>query len=169
METDEQLDLVDKTKGEKRVMAGHRVAYHICISFFFIILIASCSLPRIIVLDDPLSPQEHLNLGVAYEKKAEFGPAIDEYKKASKKIPLAYVYMGNAYIQKGELGKAEESYKTAIDKDQTLADAYNNLAWLYYTKNEDLSEAEVLAAKALALDPKNKTYQDTLSKIRERR
>jgi len=162
------LDLVDKTKGEKRVMTGCRFV-HMCLSFFFILLVSSCSLPRIIVLDDPLSPQEHLNLGVAYEKKAEFDPAIDEYKKASKKIPLAYVYLGNVYFQKGESGKAEDSYKTAIDKDPTLADAYNNLAWLYYKKQENLSEAEALAAKAVAIDPKNETYRDTLAKIREHR
>ena len=101
-----------------------------------LLLLASCSLPRIIVLDDPLSPEEHLNLGVAYEKKAEYDPAIDEYIKASKQINLAYVYLGNVYFQKGDYEKAERSYKKAIDKDPSLADAYNNLAWLHYSKRK---------------------------------
>ena len=48
------------------------------------------------------------------------------------------------------------------------ADAYNNLAWLYYTKKENLDEAESLAAKAIELNPeKRDVYQDTLDKIRE--
>ena len=29
---------------------------------------ASCSIPRIVVLRDPLTPEEHINLGVAYER-----------------------------------------------------------------------------------------------------
>ncbi len=32
------------------------------------------------------------------------------------------------------------------------ADAHNNLAWLYYTKKENLDQAETLALKALELD-----------------
>ena len=131
-----------------------------------LLLLASCSLPRIIVLDDPLSPEEHLNLGVAYEKKAEYDPAIDEYIKASKQINLAYVYLGNVYFQKGDYEKAERSYKEAIDKDPFLADAYNNLAWLYYSKKESLPEAESLASRAVELDPKSETYRDTLARIR---
>ena len=132
-----------------------------------LLLLASCSLPRIIVLDDSLSPQEHLNLGVAYEKKTEYDPAIDEYIKASKQINLAYVYLGNVYFQKGDYEKAERSYKKAIDKDPSLADAYNNLAWLYYSKKESLPEAESLASRAVELDPKNETYRDTLARIRK--
>lgn len=163
MEKDEQLDTMDKAE----VGARRGLAYILLASVSCLLLLASCSLPRIIVLDDPLSPEEHLNLGVAYEKKAEYDPAIEEYKKASKQINLAYVYLGNVYFQKGDYEKAEKSYKKAIDKDPSLADAYNNLAWLYYTKKENLPEAESLASRAVELDPKSDTYRDTLARIRE--
>jgi hypothetical protein len=36
-----------------------------------------------------LSPEEHLNLGVAYENKGELDDALKEYETASKKIPKA--------------------------------------------------------------------------------
>ncbi|MBE0425508.1 MAG: tetratricopeptide repeat protein [Nitrospirae bacterium] len=127
-----------------------------------------CAFPRIIILDDPLSPEEHLNLGVTYEKKGELNIALKEYKTASKKLPLAYLYIGNLYFQKGEYDKAESNYKEAIKRDPKNADAYNNLAWLYYIRREKLDEAEELAVKAMELNPaKTDIYQDTLDKIRK--
>jgi tetratricopeptide (TPR) repeat protein len=138
--------------------------YALCAMLF----LSGCSFPRIIILKDPLTPEEHLNLGVAYEKQGEFEPAIKEYTAAAKKLPRAYLYLGNVHFQKKELGKAEANYKRAIKNDPRNADAHNNLAWLYYTKNENLEEAEALALKAIALNPAKETiYRDTLEKIRE--
>jgi tetratricopeptide (TPR) repeat protein len=129
--------------------------------------LCSCATPRIIVLDDPLSPEEHLNLGVTYEKQDDFNNALKEYKTASKKLPLAYLYMGNVYFKKKEYDEAEVNYKKAIKKNPENADAYNNLAWLYFTKREKLDEAERLALKAIELNPsKKEEYGDTLEKIR---
>lgn len=127
-----------------------------------------CSLPKIIVLKDPLTPEEHLHLGVAYERKGELDHAIKEYKLASRKLPGAHLYLGNVYFQKNEYDEAEEYYRKAIEKDPKNADAYNNLAWLYYTKRENLGEAESLALKALELNPsKENIYRDTLEKVME--
>lgn len=130
--------------------------------------IGGCALPQIVVLRDALTPEEHLDLGVAYERKGEFEGAIREYNLAVKKIPLANLHLGNAHFQKGELGLAEKYYRRAIAKIPGHADAYNNLAWLYYTKGENLDEAETLALKAMELNPgKNSVYRDTVEKIRE--
>ena len=131
---------------------------------------SGCTFPKIMVLKDPLTPEEHLDLGVAYEKKGEFDGAVKEYDLAVKKIPLANLYLGNVYFQKGDLGQAEKYYRRAIREEPGHADAYNNLAWLYYIKKEKLGEAEKLALKAMELNPEKKQiYQDTLEKIRELR
>lgn len=160
MGKDEVLDPMDHTK--MKVLAP----WLLILGSF--LLSTGCGLPRIIVVKDPLAPEEHLNLGVAYEKKGEFDNAIAEYRLASKKLPIAYFYLGNAHFQKNELAQAEEYYKKAIKKDSKNADAYNNLAWLYYTKKENLEEAENLAMKAMELNPsREKIYWDTLEKIRE--
>jgi len=130
--------------------------------------LTGCSLPRIIILKDPLTPEEHLNLGVAYEKQGELDAAIKEYKLGAKKLPLGFLYLGNAHFQKQEYDKAEVYYKKAIKGEPGNADAHNNLAWLYYKKKENLDQAETLALKALELNPaKENVYRDTLEKIRE--
>ncbi|MEK6581933.1 MAG: tetratricopeptide repeat protein [Nitrospirota bacterium] len=173
MGKDKILDPADKkkVKSEQYSVNGlkKRALYFFIYSLFTIhySLLSSCSLPRIIVLEDPLTPEEHINLGVAYEKKGEADNAMKEYKEASKKLPSAYLYIGNIYFQKNELDEAETYYKKAIKKDTQNPDAYNNLAWLYYTKKENLDEAESLALKAIELNPlKKDVYQDTLEKVR---
>jgi tetratricopeptide (TPR) repeat protein len=137
-------------------------------AFTALFLFPSCSSFRMIVLKDPLTPEEHLDLGVAYERNDEFDHAIREYKSASKKLPIAYLYLGNVHFQKNEFQKAESYYKKAIRKDPQNADAYNNLAWLYCTQRRNLGEAEILALKAIELNPaKEHIYRDTFEKIRE--
>lgn len=131
--------------------------------------LVSCSLPRIIVLEDPLTPEEHISLGLAYERKGELDPAFEEYRRASKKLPEAFLYMGNVAFQKGDLDDAETYYRRAIRERPALADAYNNLAWLLYTRDENLAEAETLALKATELKPADENFRETLEKIRARR
>ncbi len=134
------------------------------------ILSSGCSLPKIIILKDPLTPEEHLNLGVAYERKGEFDKAIREYQAAAKKLPIAFLYLGNTYFLKNDWDQAEIYFKKAIEKDGKNAAAYNNLAWLYFQRGENLEQAEALAQKALELDPsKSSNYGDTLEKVREKR
>jgi tetratricopeptide (TPR) repeat protein len=133
-----------------------------------LLLASACSFPRIIILKDPLTPEEHLNLGVTYEREGEFDNAIKEYSLAAKKLPRALLYLGNAHLQKKEWREAEGYYRRAIREEPENADACNNLAWLYYLKKENLEEAEKLAQRALELNPaKSATYRDTLEKIRE--
>jgi len=132
-----------------------------------ILLVCSCSLPRIITLKDPLSPEEHIRLGLTYEKDGEYIPAIEQYEMAAKRLPIAYLYIGNAYFQEAEYEKAEEAYEEAISKSGDPR-AYNNLAWLYYTTGRKMKKAEELAEKAVSLAPGSQEYKDTLDKIRQK-
>jgi tetratricopeptide (TPR) repeat protein len=130
--------------------------------------LGSCALPGIAILHDPLTAEEHVNLGVSYERRGELDAALEEYKAAVKKMPLAYLYAGNVYVQQKRFEDARKSYKKAIAKTGS-PEAYNNLAWLYYTTGADMAEAEQLAMKAVELSPDSETFKDTLRKIRERR
>jgi len=166
MQRAKRKEFLAKNRGQR--VRGRKL-YALC-SLFLALGLLSCTMPRFVVLDDPLSPEEHLNLGVAYEKKGELDSALVEYKAASKKLPRAYLYIGNVYFQKNEFDEAEYYYREAIKQNPLNADAYNNLAWLYFIERENLDEAERLALKAIELNPaKKEMYLDTLEKIQSLR
>ncbi len=150
---------------EDRLLDASRKALSLLLCMFFL---SSCSLPRIAVLHDPLTPEEHINLGVSYEKNRELDAALAQYEAASKKLPIAYLYMGNIYFQKRDALNAEKSYRKAIEKTDD-ARARNNLAWLFYTRDERLDEAESLARTAVEMNPASSDFKDTLNKIIEKR
>lgn len=147
----------------------------ICIYFSLLLslLISGCSMPKVVILNDPLSAEEHLQLGLSYEKKGLLEEAIKHYEDASKSDARGFLFMGNLYLNQNKYNEAEENYRKAIKKDSNLADAYNNLAWLYYQKGEKLEEAEELVKKAIEIEIKNldkvKIYQNTLREIHEKR
>jgi len=152
-------------EGKKAVVISFALFY-LCAAT----LLSACSIPRIIIIKDPLTPEEHLNLGVAYERSGEFDQAIREYQLAAKKLPIAFLYLGNAYFLRNDWDQAEICYKKAIKKDAKNAAAHNNLAWLYYQKGKNLEEAEALAQKAIELDSsQSSVYRDTLEKVREKK
>lgn len=153
---------------KNRILDASRKALSAALLGLLLCAFLSCALPGIAVLHDPLTPEEHINLGVSYEKKGELDAALEQYEAASKKLPVAYLYMGNVYFQKNDANRAEKAYKKAIDRAND-ARACNNLAWLYYTRGEHLEEAEKLARKAVELNPEAEDFRDTLEKIIEKR
>jgi tetratricopeptide (TPR) repeat protein len=150
--------------GKNRLLVA---SYKTILLIAALLCISSCSLPRILILHDPLTPEEHINLGVTYESKKEFEEALKQYEAVTKKIPIAFLYMGNVYFQKDAVADAEKYYKKAIQKTGDPR-AYNNLAWLYYAKEMNLDKAEKLARKAVELSPDEQDFKDTLEKIIEK-
>ncbi|MEZ0323042.1 MAG: tetratricopeptide repeat protein [Hydrogenothermaceae bacterium] len=137
-------------------------------SFFLLISISSCSIPKIIVYDDPLTAEEHNDLGVIYEKKNMYDLAEKEYKKAinkNKNWYLPYFNLGNLYYKKGDLDKSIEYYKKALERENR-PDILNNLAYVLYEKG-DYTEALKYIEMVLKLD-KREEYFDTYYKIKEK-
>jgi len=110
-----------------------------------LLLAGGCSrIPKIIVLEDPLTAAEHVDLGVAYERKGELDLARREYESAlrkDRKLYRARLNLGNVFLAKKEFGKAREEYLKALELRPGDAEATNNLSWAAIFSGEGIDEA----------------------------
>jgi Tfp pilus assembly protein PilF len=137
-----------------------------------IIVLAGCAMPKmpqIIVIDDPLTAQQHNDLGVAYEEKGDYALAGKEYEKAIKKNRdwvIPYLNLGHLYYRQDKLDQAERALREGLRVKGDHPDLLNNLAWVLMEKGQ-LKEAKTLIDKALAIENKEE-YQDTRREFVER-
>ncbi len=111
-------------------------------------------------------------MGAAYEAEGKWDLALDQYRQAKEKgaTPLARsradAAIGNALAQKGDLQEAEGALRRALANDPDNGRTENNLASVLAATGKTLSEAELLARRAIEHDPKRAAYYlDTLAAI----
>lgn len=115
-------------------MKNYYLSLTLLIIMFSIFLNGCASLQSSLFMKDPLTAEEHNNLGVIYEREGKNDLAIREYKSAisnDNTLITPIVNLGNVYFKEGEYTKAEKYYKKALKKDKTNLEAANNLASLY--------------------------------------
>jgi Tfp pilus assembly protein PilF len=139
----------------------------------FLLLAGGCSrIPRIIVLSDPLTATEHVELGVAYERKGELDLARREYERALEKDGKFYrarVNLGNIFLAKKEFGKAREEYLLALELRPGDAEATNNLSWAAIFSGEGIDEALARMESVVSgFGGRRPTLLDTLGVLRMR-
>ncbi len=132
-----------------------------------LLLVGGCSLPRIIVLNDPLDARQHNDLGVAYEHRQEHDLALREYDRAAEldsawSRPL--INRGNVFAARGDWQQAEKSYRQALRREPANGEAMNNLAWTLLQRG-DTAQALDWAQRAISALPRDPTCLDTLADI----
>lgn len=129
-------------------------------------------IPRIIVLSDPLSAREHLELGVAYERKGELELAAREYERALRKddtLVQARINLGNVRVAKREYREAKEEYRKALALQPGHPEAANNLAWAAILSGTGLEDAATRMESVLAKEEhRTPPLLDTLGVLRMR-
>ena len=130
---------------------------------------ACSNLPRLVVLNDPLTPEEHVTLGMSYMQEGLTEKAVEEFRAALKRQPgnvPALVALGNVSFEQGKLKEAEKYYRKVLAEVPGHPGAANNLAMVYVARGEQLEEAEKMALAALAQAGPLRPYcLDTLANI----
>ena len=121
---------------------------------------------------EPTYAVGYKNIGHIRLLKGSPDEAIEEYRKALSYRPNygeAYSGLGDAYVVKGEFQEAAEEYENAIGVLPVSAlisvPAYNNLAYIYAEKEQELDKALSLAQKAKQLAPEQPDISDTIGWI----
>lgn len=128
---------------------------------------------HLVVLHDPLTANEHNDLGVVYETRGELGLAKQEYRKALRRDShdsRARVNLGNVAAAGNDWRSAEKQYRRALTDSSTNYDAMNNLAVALLRQGRSLDEATKWAESAAAVRTgRDSVYRVTLSEVRAAR
>jgi Tfp pilus assembly protein PilF len=147
---------------------GKRAA--LVLAMLVLVLMQACAMPKIVVFNDPLTAQQHNDLGVAYEEKGDFGLAEKEFEKALKKNRewvIPYLNLGHLYYRQDKLDRAEHILREGLRAKGDHPDLLNNLAWVLMEKGR-LEHAQYLIDKAISIEDKEE-YRDTRREILERK
>ncbi|MGQ0794230.1 MAG: tetratricopeptide repeat protein [Deltaproteobacteria bacterium] len=134
------------------------------------LLVSGCALVErhIALTKDPLTAEEHNNLGVAYEREGKIELALGEYQKAAADgdLIIPRVNMGNAYFKLGRYAEAEKSYAEALKRDKKNIEAANNLASVYIALGGRYDKGMDILLQALDGDTEIPAYAlDTLGAL----
>ncbi len=127
------------------------------------LFLSACSIPRVVVLSDPLTAEEHNDLGVSYELMGETELALKEYELASRydrdwDQPL--INHGNVHAGLENWGLAEESYRKALQRSPENPEAMNNLAYVLMKQDKN-DDALAWSTKAVKIQPENPAFLNT--------
>jgi tetratricopeptide (TPR) repeat protein len=114
---------------------------------------------------DPSEPSAYERLGRFYAATGKTQKTIEIYEKALEvrpDDPKFHHYLGMLYELGGDSDRAISRYEDAIRLDPDLAEAKNNLAYIYADRGQNLDRALDLAQDAKTLLPDNPSVSDTL-------
>jgi tetratricopeptide (TPR) repeat protein len=114
---------------------------------------------------DPTVADSYNQLASYYRKTGRVHETIQIYEEAVQAVPedgRLHHFLGVLYDGDGQDERAIEHYKAAIRYVPDLAEAKNNLAYLYADRDTNLDRALELAQEAKALMPTDANTADTL-------
>lgn len=104
-------------------------------------------------------------LGVAYLELHEYDHAIKTLEQARGIVPnddSLLLQLGAAYERSGRDGDAERVFRDLLARDPLNAPALNYLGYMLAERGRALDEAVALITRALAREPENPSYLDSL-------
>jgi tetratricopeptide (TPR) repeat protein len=110
-------------------------------------------------------PQSVLAAVQAYQRLERYADSIPLLTRLPREKPAALwigFLLGSAYERSGRHDEAVTEFRRALTEDPDYAPALNYLGYLFAERREHLDEARQLTERAVALDPDNGAYVDSL-------
>lgn len=102
------------------------------------------------------------------ERYAEALPIVRRLTESKPELPVGWFLLGAALERTGDHEQAVVAFKKALDLEPDFHSAANYLGYLWADRGENLDEALTLILRAVALDPENGAYVDSLGWVRYR-
>ncbi len=116
--------------------------------------------------DVTLTPA-YYGLAESYVQQGKRANAVEIYQALTRLHPTdaqAWLRLGVLHLKLEKFKEAVNAFERAIAADENAVDAYNNLAWLYASRGEELPRAARLAERAVTLE-ENAARLDTLAYV----
>lgn len=113
------------------------------------------------------SANAYLDAVVGLEQVGRIDTAFNGYDTALRRWPenlLAHIGRGNSAYAKGEYAVAQSAYRDALQIDPEKAEAWNNLAYALAQLGQHEASLDAIN-RALALDPDNQNFKDSLTEL----
>ena len=111
------------------------------------------------------APELYLVLGLVYQEAKAPQEAIRAFQRAidgSESFPQAHFYLGAQLERLHREEEAKAELHRCLELDPNYADALNYLGYMNAEQGISLHEAKSLIERALAIDPDNGAYVDSL-------
>ena len=106
--------------------------------------------------------KRYRDAAAAYEKLLEKYDADHKSDQDRKLLREARLAMSNVYVMLGEMDSAEKPLEAVLDEFPDDVGAMNDLGYLWADRGKNLELALEMVRKAVASDPENKAYRDSL-------
>lgn len=100
------------------------------------------------------------------ERYAEGVPILTRLTAAKPDLAPAWFLLGAALERTGDHERAIAAFRKALELEPDFHSALNYLGYLWADRGENLDEALALILRAVALDPENGAYVDSLGWVR---
>jgi len=116
----------------------------------------------------PDQPVPYLFAGIGSFQEKKYEDAVKDFNRGLKLVAdndemLAefYMYLGDSYHSLKDTSESDRAYEKSLSIKNDNAYVLNNYAYYLSLRNRDLDKAESMSKKAVTLDPKNSSFQDT--------
>ena len=96
------------------------------------------------------------------ERYAEAIPVLEDLRESSPNRVQLLFWLGAAYERTSRYEEAEESFRALLEIDADFAPALNYLGYMWADLGRNLEDALELVERAVALEPDNGAYVDSL-------